>query len=76
MLKNRLLFIIAILPALFIYACGTKIKEDYMKQIAGDDFIQALLTTKPLKNKSESMKLFSQLVGSWDWSGLFPQTSG
>jgi hypothetical protein len=40
-----------------------------MKQIAGDDFIQTLLTPMPLQNKSDSMKLFGQFVGSWDWSG-------
>jgi len=41
-----------------------------MKQIAGDDFIQTLLTSKPLQNKSDSMKLFAQFVGSWDWAGF------
>ncbi len=40
-----------------------------MKRTAGDDFIQALLTSKPLQNKSDSMKLFGQFVGSWDWTG-------
>ncbi len=40
-----------------------------MKQIAGDDFIQTLLTAKSLQNTSDSMKLFGQFVGSWDWSG-------
>ncbi len=69
MMENRLLFIIAIPPLLLTSACGTKIQEDYMKQIAGDDFIQALLTPQPMQNKSESMKLFGQFVGSWDWAG-------
>ncbi len=40
-----------------------------MKQIAGDDFIQTLLASKPLQNKSDSMQLFGQFVGSWDWAG-------
>jgi hypothetical protein len=67
--KNRLPFIVAILPALLISACGKKIQEDNMKRIVDDDFIQTLLTAKPLKNKPESMKLFGQFVGSWDWTG-------
>jgi len=69
MMKTRLLFIVIILPALLISACSKKIQEDDMKPITGDDFIQTLLTAKPLQNKSDSMKLFGQFVGSWEWSG-------
>jgi hypothetical protein len=41
-----------------------------MKRIAAADFFQALLTAKPLQNKSASMKLFGQFVGSWNWTGF------
>jgi hypothetical protein len=68
-MKIRLLSTVVILASLFIYACGTKIQEDNMKPIANDDFIQALLAPKPLQDTSDSMKLFGQFLGSWEWAG-------
>lgn len=40
-----------------------------MKPIASDDFIQTLLTNEPLQNKSDSLQLFAQFIGSWEWTG-------
>ena len=41
-----------------------------MKQDLKDDFIQALLTSRLRQNHPDSLKLFAQFIGSWDWNGF------
>ena len=41
-----------------------------MEKDIKDDFIQALLTNRRPQNHPNSLKLFAQFIGSWDWNGF------
>lgn len=59
-----------ILCAFFISNCATTIHNDRMKQTTCDDFVQSLLVKRSRQTVPDSMKLFGQFVGSWDWAGF------
>ena len=41
-----------------------------MKRDSKDNFIQALLVNKTYQGYPNSLKLFAQFIGSWDWYGF------
>jgi hypothetical protein len=66
-MKNRWLFTVIILPALFIYACGTNTQEDNMTTIKSTEQLtfNSSGNLEIIPSKTSSLNDFDFLIGKW-----------